>query len=860
MKKLRFITRNFSPKTYWKEILAILMLLLAIVFFRSERKELQAIIPQIRQSNSYWIIAGMLLTLVYIFFQSGIYKQSFAAVSLNLKWENGLILFLKRNFISVFLPAGGVSALAYSPSQLRRQGFSTIQVHQASGLFGIAGMLTVFIAGLPVVVYTVLSSGKFADSWWGLLFVVAVVVSLFIVFHSIKQKGKLYHLLNKWFPSFGPAIAEVVSADINRMKFAGAVTYSVGVELSGMFHVYIAMLAIGATPSFGAAAAGYIISVLMMVISPFLRGLGAVELSMVYVLEQFGYSSATALSITVLYRIFEFWLPLMLGLISFGWHGRKIFYRVVPVLLTLLLGIVNIISVIEPPIHERLRLLRQYIPLDAIHASNILVLFLGLALIVTSAYLIRGLRNAWIVAVVFTIFSLVGHLSKDLEYEEALLTLIVLIILLASASQYRLRSSTRYLRMGIKTSLLAFVAVIIFGFTSFYFIDARHFHLDFTWKQSILHTLKIFLLVDDDTLVPATKFGREFEVLIRTLGFLTWGFLLFTLIRTERDKHTENESNKEKARFLINQYGNSAVDYFKTYQDKLIFLSEHYDAFISYRISGGFAIALEEPVCSEEFKVDVLREFKYHCRSMGLKPAYYRVGENSLHWFSQLYRNKLIIGQEAILDVRDFTLSGSSKKSLRNGLNSIEKKGFVTAIYPAPHNEEFLRKLRVVSDEWLKEFEKTESLFSQGLFDVNELKKQDIIAVSNESGAIKAFLNIIPDYAEDDCTYDLIRKAEDAPGAAMDALIVKLVEYARGKGKYYINLGLVPMTGIAQPDSTAERIIKIAAEKIRRFQHYKGLREFKEKYATIWENKYLVYENDFDLLQLPIAINNVMKP
>ena len=68
------------------------------------------------------------------------------------------------------------------------------------------------------------------------------------------------------------------------------------------------------------------------------------------------------------------------------------------------------------------------------------------------------------------------------------------------------------------------------------------------------------------------------------------------------------------------------------------------------------------------------------------------------------------------------------------------------------------------------------------------------------------------------------------------------------------------MTGNYRPDNTAEQLIKLAADKIKRFQHYKGLRDFKEKYATLWENKYLVYENDFDLLQLPVALNKVMKP
>ena len=132
-----------------------------------------------------------------------------------------------------------------------------------------------------------------------------------------------------------------------------------------------------------------------MVISPFLRGLGAVELSMVYVLEQFGYSSTHALSITILYRVFEFWLPLIAGLFTYAWKGRKLFLRIAPALLTFLLGIVNIISVVTPPIHQRLRLLREYLPLNAIHASNMMVLFIGLALLVTAAFLIRGLRNAF---------------------------------------------------------------------------------------------------------------------------------------------------------------------------------------------------------------------------------------------------------------------------------------------------------------------------------------------------------------------------------------------------------------------------------------------------------------------------------
>jgi phosphatidylglycerol lysyltransferase len=151
-------------------------------------------------------------------------------------------------------------------------------------------------------------------------------------------------------------------------------------------------------------------------------------------------------------------------------------------------------------------------------------------------------------------------------------------------------------------------------------------------------------------------------------------------------------------------------------------------------------------------------------------------------------------------------------------------------------------------------------IFAQGMFDASEIRKQDIVFVADAEGKIIAFLNIIPDYAEDECTYDLIRKTIDAPGAAIDALIIQLVAYAKAKKMQFVNLGMVPLSGMGQPENTAEQLLTFFAPSIKRFKQYHGLREFKDKYATFWENKYLVYEHDFDLLQLPHALKKVMRP
>lgn len=850
--------KQFKPAIYWREIIAFIGLFLAFIFFRSERRELQSIVPHLEKADRFWMMTGFIVTGIFFWFQGAMYRKSFAAVRLNLPLLQGMILFLKRNFLSVFLPAGGVSSLAYTPSNIRKNGFNRMQMHQASGIYAFAGLLTVFLAGLPVIIYMASTKGGLHHTGKGLISLLLVLVLLWVTAISLRPGKYLYRQISKHLPSAAPMLEGLFTAKIDNRAFGSTVVYSLGIELCGMVHVYIAMLALGLPASVGVAAAAYIISVLLMLVSPLLRGLGAVEVSLVYIMELYGYSAGQALAITILYRVFEFWLPLVCGFLAFAWKGRKIFLRLAPVLLIFLLGVINIVSVITPPIHHRLMLLREYIPLRTVHASNLLVLYIGLMLVVTAAFLLKGFRAAWTIAAVLSFLSFLGHLGKALDYEEAVFATVTLVILLATARQYRRRASKKWLQIGFSTALFSLAAVLIAGFISFYFIDKKHFGIDFTWQQSLEHTFRMFFLLQDDELAPVTRFGHEFVALIRWLGFLTWAFVLFALINPYLQAKEDKDTERERARKLVGLYGQSAVDYFKLYRDKQYFFSTQFDAFIAYRVAGGFAIVLGEPVCAEEDKAAVIREFDMYCRKAGWKAAYYRVDENSIPLFGPL--QKLMIGQEAIVDVQLFNLEGKDKKSLRNGLSGLQKKGFITQLYKPPHEPALLGSLKKVSDEWLQHFDKGELVFSQGLFDAVELQQQDIITVEDAQGEVKAFLNIIPDFSPDECTYDLIRKTADAPGAAMDALIIRLIQYAKDKKQVYLNMGLVPLTGIEQPVNTAEQLLKMAAARIKRFGHYKGLREFKEKYATMWENKYLIYENDFDLLQLPVALNRVMKP
>ena len=859
-KVIQILKKTFS-KIRWQELLAVLILFLAFVFFRSERKEMAEILPQLDQAKPVWIFVGILLTFLYVFLQALMYVTSFRAVGVKLSIFDALELFLKRNFLSVFLPAGGISSLAFTPLQLQRKNYDKNTIHKASAIYGFVGILTVFLVGIPVVAYAALVNKNFGNSWVWLFGVGIFIALVFWLVKSLRTKGIIYQFLDKHFPKKIGNIDEFFGGEIHKKYFYFTVLISILIEFCGIFHLLIAMFAFGVTGSFSAAAIGYTISVLLMLVSPFLRGLGAVEFTLIYILANFGFSHSQGLGITLLYRIFEFWLPLLLGLFAFIWNGRKIIARILPALSIFILGLVNIISVITPPLSERLQLGKIYLSENTIHFSKILTLIAGILLIVTSTYLFRGLKRGWYFAVILAVISFFGNLIKALDYEEATFALMIIILLIYTRKEYVLKTNKRYLKIGFSWFFALFGAIILFNFLSFYFIDKRHFGIDFTWRESLFYTLHTFLLFQENDLIPKTGFAKDFQFINYFFGIISWLLLIFSVFNIQKLIFKEENSNDfEEAENLVNNYGSSALDFFKLAKDKQFYFSEEEEGFISYRTANQFAFVLEEPVSAEENKEKIIEEFEIFCKKNSLKSAYYRIDEQNLTLFNSLKKKKLFIGQEAIMTVENFKLEGKDRKSLRNGLNALSKKGFTSEILNAPQNQEIVNEIQNISEEWLKEFDKSEMVFSQGMFDRTEIENQDLIVVKNPDGKIEAFLNIIPDFAPEECTYDLIRKTGNAPNGSMDAMIVKLVEYAKAKDFLFINLGLTPLGGMKKPDNTAEEILKFVYNRIGSFKHYQSLRDFKEKYTDRWENKYLIYGNDFDLLQIPAALNKITKP
>src|SRR6476469_7908766 len=175
------LPKHLFKKLYLPQILACLLLLIAVYFLRQQRGELQSMVPYLQRANPIWLSVAGAITLLYILLQSGMYVSSFAAVGSRLRWWPAIELFLKRNLLSVFVPGGGVSALAYTPDTVKRSIITRVKIHQASGLFAFAGLLSLFIVGLPIL-FLNLHGVQTTSAWFGLLFIAGISVAVFLFF------------------------------------------------------------------------------------------------------------------------------------------------------------------------------------------------------------------------------------------------------------------------------------------------------------------------------------------------------------------------------------------------------------------------------------------------------------------------------------------------------------------------------------------------------------------------------------------------------------------------------------------------------------------------------------------------------
>lgn len=639
-------------------------------------------------------------------------------------------------------------------------------------------------------------------------------------------------------PSPPVALAQVVVSAVD-WTLAGCVLYVLLPPSDLTFPVFIG---------------AFLVAIMLGVISHVPGGLGVFESLMVLLLAPY-LSSAQLLPALVVYRAVYYLLPLVIALVGLvvdearqrrgtvaRWGAAlteltEPFAPRVLAGLTFVAGLVLLFSGATPAAPGRLDVLARFLPVALIDASHFLSSLTGAVLLILSQGLARRLDAAYYFAAIALIGGIAGSLIKGLDYEEAVLLFIVLVILQRARPAFYRRAQffdTRFSAGWVAATAGAIGASIWLGFFAFKHVNYSH---ELWWQFELRSEASRFL---------RASVGIAIVLLL---------FALARLIRQAPHEAPEpTDADLADAGKAIDAQTSTAP--FLVYlSDKSLLFNDDRSAFVMYGVRGRTWVSMGDPVGPPDRMSGMIRQFLERADDFGGVPAFYEVGPAHLHRYADFGLTFVKLGEQAKVDLNAFSLDGGQAAKYRNAIRRLEKEGATFRIAERDEIPGLMPQLRDVSDDWLATQATAEKGFSLGFFDEAYLSRFPLALIERD-GRVEAFANIWAGPRRHELSVDLMRHRREAPKGSMDALFIHLLQWGKQQGYGWFALGMAPLSGFeASPVATIwNRLGTFLYEHGEAVYNFQGLRSYKDKFNPVWEPQYLAYPGG---LRLPRVMADV---
>ncbi|MFC6158588.1 bifunctional lysylphosphatidylglycerol synthetase/lysine--tRNA ligase LysX [Kribbella jiaozuonensis] len=338
---------------------------------------------------------------------------------------------------------------------------------------------------------------------------------------------------------------------------------------------------------------------------------------------------------------------------------------------------------------------------------------------------------------------------------------------------------------------------------------------------------------------------------------LVIAFWIF-LRSVQRVRYLTQPEELEVRRLLLLHGERDSLGYFATRRDKAVVFAPDNNAAIAYRVVNGVSLASGDPLGDPVAWPAAIQRWLVEARTYGWSPAVLSASEEAAQAYVDAGLRALSMGDEAIIDVADFTLEGRTMRPVRQAVTRVQRAGYhAEVVRHGDLSPETLAQYVHLAERWRGA--RTERGFSMALGRLGDPADARCVMViaRDADGVVRGLLSFVP-WGVRGVSLDLMRRDPESANGLMEFMVTSLIEASGDLGIHRISLNFAMFREIF---SDAERVgagpvlrltnaLLTAAS---RFWQLESLYQSNEKYLPRWSPRLMCYSRGASLAQVVLA-------
>jgi lysyl-tRNA synthetase, class II len=349
------------------------------------------------------------------------------------------------------------------------------------------------------------------------------------------------------------------------------------------------------------------------------------------------------------------------------------------------------------------------------------------------------------------------------------------------------------------------------------------------------------------------------EFALNSLGAMTALLFLLALLAPTRKLGAMSPAAERSVRELLAKFGRrDSLGYFALRRDKMAVFSPSGKAAVVYRVEGSVSLASGDPLGDPEAWPGAISAWLAEAEAYAYIPAVVGASEEAALAYHRFGLDALELGDEAVLDLREFSLEGRSMRVVRQAVNRVCRAGYTLDVRrQAELTPEDLDEA-VATAEALRG-EDVERGFSMALGRLGDPADPDLMVARarDAGGRLVAVLAFVP-WGSDGLSLDLMRRARDSENGTMEFVVVGVAKRAEQLGISQISLNFAVFRSVFERGSRVgagpvlriwRRVLLLAS----RWWQIESLYRANAKYNPIWVPRFVCFRRAGELPRVAVA-------